>query len=279
VRDGYRIERLGLGRDPLPIAGLAVALVVRGELWARFAPGDAFRLAAGDLLVAGPRDGGALAGRRTRADLLVFRAQGEWLARALALAGCAPDPAQLRAAALRAGTHPARRAAVVLRELAETAGGHDPGEPLARAARVLELLAVAFAALPDAAPAAVRRASVRASALVAALERLAEGPLQALTLSRFAAELSYSERQVSRLVRERLGKSFGAHVAALRITRAQRLLAQSELPVIEVAAESGFGSLAHFNQRFRARTGRTPSAFRAAARGQRDPGPRAPGPA
>jgi AraC family transcriptional activator FtrA len=64
----------------------------------------------------------------------------------------------------------------------------------------------------------------------------------------------------------RLGSSFGDQVAALRISRAQMLLAESDLPVIEVAAEAGYGSLGHFNQRFRARTGRTPSAFRAAIR-------------
>ena len=51
-------------------------------------------------------------------------------------------------------------------------------------------------------------------------------------------------------MRERLGCSFGAHVAELRVARAQLLLAESDLPVIEVAAEAGFGSLGHFNQRF-----------------------------
>jgi AraC-like DNA-binding protein len=141
------------------------------------------------------------------------------------------------------------------------------GAPLARACLALELLAIGLSAPSEPLASAGRRASPRGARLEAALERLGDGPLEHLTLSRFAAELGFSERQASRLVRERLGCSFGDRVAALRIARARRLLAESDLPVIEVAAEAGFGSLGHFNQRFRASTGSTPSSFRAALRG------------
>jgi AraC-like DNA-binding protein len=264
MREGFRIERIELAGDARPIAGFALACVERGELRARLSGGDAVALAAGDLLVVGPREGGALATRRGRVEVLLFRAQGEWLAQALALAGLEPEPGQLRAATLRAGTDPARRAAQALRELAPPP---DPAQTaLGRACRALELLAIGLSARPEPLAPPARRPSTRGTALEAALKKLADGSLEDLTLSRFAAELGFSERQVSRLVRDRLGRSFGAHVAALRLARAQTLLAESDLPVIEVAAEAGFGSLGHFNQRFRASTGRTPSAFRAAIR-------------
>ena len=168
----------------------------------------------------GPREGGALATRRGRVEILLFRAQGEWLAQALALAGFEPEPGQPRAATLRAGTEPARRAAQGLRELASSASGSRQ-DPLARACRALELLAIGLSAQPEPLAPAARRPSPRGVALDAALERLGEGPLEHLSLSRFAAALGFSERQASRLVRERLGCSFGAHVAALRLARAQ----------------------------------------------------------
>jgi len=266
MREGFRIEHLELISDPHPIVGFALALVVRGELRARLAAGESAGLVAGDVLVVGPREGGALTTRRGRAEILLFRAQGEWLAGALALAGFELEPAQPRATTLRAGTPAARRTALGLRELASSSSGNAAEARLARAARALELLAIGLAARPEPFAPASRRSSARGVALGAALERLGEGSLEQLSLARFAAGLGFSERQVSRLVRERLGCSFGAHVAALRLARAQLLLAESDLPVIEVAAEAGFGSLGHFNQRFRASTGRTPSAFRAAIR-------------
>jgi AraC-like DNA-binding protein len=197
--------------------------------------------------------------------VLSFRAQGEWLARALSLAGFAPASAPPRAATLRAGSESARRAARLLRDLA-TPDALAADTPLVRAARALELAGIALEVpLQPQAPAA-RRRSPRGAALDAALERLGEERLEDVTLARFAAELGFSERQASRLVRDRLGRSFNDHVTALRLARARRLLVESDLPVIEVAAEAGFGSLAHFNQVFRLRTGWTPSAFRASAR-------------
>ena len=270
MREGFRIERVELASDPYSVSGFALAWVACGELRTRLAAGESTRLAAGDVLVVGPREGGVLAKRRGRGEILLFRAQTEWLASALAIAGFGLDAAQPRAATLRAGTPAARRAELGLRELSADPGANRTGDLLARAARALELLAIGFAARREEFAPAARRSSPRSAAFDAALERLAEGPLENLSLSRFSAGLGFSERQVSRLVRERLGCSFGAHVAALRLERAQLLLAESDLPVIEVAAEAGFGSLGHFNQRFRRNTGRTPSEFRAAVRARLD---------
>jgi AraC-like DNA-binding protein len=269
MREGFRIEPLELDGHPQPIAGFALAWVARGELRARLAGSDSIPLAAGDVLVVGACEGGALDARRGRAELLLFRTHGNWLAQALALAGFEPEPAPLRAAVLRAGRDPARRVAQRLRELAQPSDPRAAEAPPARACRALELVALGLSARPEPSAPSARRTSARGVAFEAALERLAEGSLEDLNLSGFAAALGFSERQVSRLVRERLGCSFGAHVAALRLARAQLLLAESDLPVIEVAAEAGFGSLGHFNQRFRASTGSTPSGFRAAVRARR----------
>ena len=252
---------------PIPSSASPSRWVARGELRARLASGESVGLAAGDVLVVGPREGGALATRRGRAEILLFRAQGEWLARALALAGFEPEPAQPRAATLRAGTEPgaARRAVPArARQLREPrrsrsrAGARLPG---ARAAGDRPLGA-ARTARAGGAPAerARRRARRRAGKARRGAARAAEslavrGGARILRAAGLAARARAARLQLRRSRRRRCG-----------IARAQLLLAESDLPVIEVAAEAGFGSLGHFNQRFRASTGRTPSAFRAAIR-------------
>ena len=264
---GFQLERLSFGPDALTCQGLALVLVERGDVRSYLAPGEPGRLADGDVLVLGPREAAGLSARRSGAQGIVFRAQGEWLARALALAGLALESAPLRAATLRAGTQAARRAALCLRELAAPASEPLSEAPLTPTARALELLGIALAAGSQAQAEAPRqRRSAARLALAEALEALAREPSDGLTLSRLAARLALSERQASRLVRERLGSSLGDHVTELRVARAKRLLLESDLAVIDVAAEAGFGSLGHFNQVFRSRIGSTPSAFRIAAR-------------
>jgi AraC-like DNA-binding protein len=51
----------------------------------------------------------------------------------------------------------------------------------------------------------------------------------------------------------------------LRIERARRLLAESDLPIAEVGAEVGYSNQSHFTKIFREATGMTPKAFRDAA--------------
>ncbi|HEY8153744.1 MAG TPA: AraC family transcriptional regulator [Myxococcota bacterium] len=263
---GFHVERIFPGPTAVRTDGFALVLLERGELRARCEPGGLASLAAGDLLALAPGATGAFFSRRAAADAIVFRAPGEWLARALALAGLEPGPAPARSAVLRAGTEAASRAAQRLRRLLGRAGGQAPEGLLSRAADALELLAIAASAgrAQEAGPSR-RRRSPRRDALAEALEKLGREPLHGLALSSFAGRLGLSERQASRLVRERLGISFGAHLTELRLSRARRLLAESDLPVIDVSEEAGFGSLGHFNHVFRVHTGETPSRFRARA--------------
>jgi transcriptional regulator GlxA family with amidase domain len=55
-------------------------------------------------------------------------------------------------------------------------------------------------------------------------------------------------------------------MAELRLARARRLLRDTDYSVVDVAGETGWRSLAHFNAVFRQRTGLTPSAYREQAR-------------
>ena len=54
--------------------------------------------------------------------------------------------------------------------------------------------------------------------------------------------------------------------AALRIERARKLLAETDLAITEVGARVGYSSQSHFTKIFREATGVTPHAFRAATK-------------
>lgn len=242
-------------------------LLERGELRTYLEPGEPTRLFDGDVLSIGPGESVRVLARQGGAQGIVFRAKGVWLTHALALAGLDLGSAPMRAATLRAGTRAARHAALCLRDLASSTRELAADVRLARTARALELFGIAISASPGESPDPPRQRRSPAHAVLAhELDTLARDPSCSLTLSRLARRLGLSERQTSRLVHERLGISLGGHLSALRIARAKSLLLESDLAVIDVAEEAGFGSLGHFNHVFRSHTGDTPSAFRRGAR-------------
>lgn len=58
------------------------------------------------------------------------------------------------------------------------------------------------------------------------------------------------------------GMSLGEYVSLMRISYAQALLLVDDGSILQVAMDSGFGSLSAFNKCFRKKTGMTPSEFR-----------------
>jgi AraC family transcriptional regulator len=52
------------------------------------------------------------------------------------------------------------------------------------------------------------------------------------------------------------------YITRQRIERAKRLLAETELPISEIALRTGFSSQSHFTTSFRRLAGVTPSSFR-----------------
>ena len=94
------------------------------------------------------------------------------------------------------------------------------------------------------------------------LKEMPESELSRLSLSGLARQLHCCERHASRLFKEEWGTSFPAYVSDLRLKLACRLLAQPSLKIIDVALESGHGSLAHFNYVFKKRFQMTPTEWR-----------------
>jgi AraC-like DNA-binding protein len=146
------------------------------------------------------------------------------------------------------------------------------------------LLTVRVEALRFGAPGAARRGAA-ADPLHARLQALIHDDRihldPALDFAGFVARMQAPERAVRKLVNHELGfDHFRAFLNHLRVAHACRLLADPARAgdkLIAIALDSGFASLPSFNRAFREETGRTPSAYRAAAQADaRDFTPRPP---
>jgi AraC family transcriptional regulator len=85
---------------------------------------------------------------------------------------------------------------------------------------------------------------------------------QDLTLRALAAASYLSPFHFARLFKKLTGSSPHNYLAGIRATRAQLLLADTELSVTEVGAQVGYLSASHFTKAFRLATGTTPREFR-----------------
>lgn len=82
------------------------------------------------------------------------------------------------------------------------------------------------------------------------------------SLSDLAEQLYLSTRQTQRVIRESFGVSFSEKLAEARCSKAEILLAESDLKIGEIAALLGFSSLEHFSRSFKKMTGLAPSTYR-----------------
>ena len=85
---------------------------------------------------------------------------------------------------------------------------------------------------------------------------------QDLSLKALAAASYLSPFHFSRLFKKLTGASPHNYLAGIRATRAQLLLAETDLSVTEIGARVGYLSSSHFTKAFRLATGATPREFR-----------------
>ena len=106
----------------------------------------------------------------------------------------------------------------------------------------------------------------RLALLLAALHDGIDRPLSQAAM---ASELGMSPPAFARWFRLRFGRTYGAHIAALRIGEACLRLDAEPATIADIAFTCGFGTLAAFNRHFRAITGMTPRAWRTRGGGRR----------
>ena len=87
---------------------------------------------------------------------------------------------------------------------------------------------------------------------------------QDLSLKALAAASYLSPFHFARLFKKLTGSSPHNYLAGIRATRAQLLLAETDLSVTEIGARVGYLSGSHFTKAFRIATGATPREFRKA---------------
>lgn len=85
---------------------------------------------------------------------------------------------------------------------------------------------------------------------------------QDLTLKELAAASYLSPFHFARLFKKLTGTSPHNYLAGIRATRAQLLLAETDLSVTQIGARVGYLSGSHFTKAFRLATGATPREFR-----------------
>lgn len=243
------------------IQGFAVASIVRGELTLQLDDGEGARLLEGDLLIIPEGAHLEARGRQAEAEVLLLRIPSLWMEASFSMAGACPAGLPKQVAIQRASTDLARRGVRLLRRISNEPEFSATRAPLRFVSTVLELVTLGVEAEPGVAKPIFSRRT-RTDQLLEALTSVQSEPLEDLSLPALAARLSVSERQVSRLFQENLGMSFRAWATKLRLERARKLLAQTDLPIIHVAGETGWSSLAHFNSVFRRHAGATPTRYR-----------------
>ena len=171
------------------------------------------------------------------------------------------DLARARGRALLAGGVLAQDPALVGR----LAAARRAPTPLAfeEAAHGLALAAVAAldGVAPQVPPSWRRADRDRAHAAAAYVEA---HHAQDVALADLAGHVGLSPFHFLRVFRQELGLTPHQHLVRTRLRHAVRLLADTDLPVTEVAYASGFGDLSHFLRAFRRAMGRPPGAFRRA---------------
>ena len=86
-----------------------------------------------------------------------------------------------------------------------------------------------------------------------------------LSLREIAEAAYVSEFHFARLFKKITGQTPHAYLALIRVAKARRLLAETDLAITEIGARVGYTSQSHFTKVFRDATGATPKAFRDAA--------------
>jgi AraC family transcriptional regulator, regulatory protein of adaptative response / DNA-3-methyladenine glycosylase II len=105
--------------------------------------------------------------------------------------------------------------------------------------------------------------NARADLAARAVRLIADGYADEHGISGLARRLAVTERHLRRLLLAELGTTPIALTRTTRLQTARRLLAETDMPVTEIAFASGFASIRQFNASFREAYGRPPTAVRA----------------
>jgi transcriptional regulator GlxA family with amidase domain len=105
--------------------------------------------------------------------------------------------------------------------------------------------------------------------LLRAKDRMDAASQEAWPVERLARVSSVSKAHFARSFKEAFGVPPHRYLLTRRIERAKALLRDMDLPILEIALQTGWNSLGTFGRTFRDITGESPSALRARERAER----------
>lgn len=165
--------------------------------------------------------------------------------------------------------HDGSDAHVRIREtLLKTQAVYERGEPMWNTAcygyilRMYAVLGQHYLLNPKTRPREMAH-SVDPEVITAAMEYINTHYREELSLDDVAEFAGFSRYYFSRSFRKQTGYTFKDYLCQKRVQVAMDLLIRSNSPMKDVAAESGFGSVATFNRVFREKKGCTPTQYRA----------------
>jgi DNA-binding response OmpR family regulator len=102
--------------------------------------------------------------------------------------------------------------------------------------------------------------------LNAARQYIGEHLVEPLTVNQIGRQVGLTGRRLLALFREELGQTVSGYISDERVRTGQRLLADTDMSISDVAFHVGYANAGNFATAFRERNGLSPQAYRAALR-------------
>ncbi|MBQ7975373.1 MAG: helix-turn-helix domain-containing protein [Clostridia bacterium] len=83
-----------------------------------------------------------------------------------------------------------------------------------------------------------------------------------LSISSIAEKLDISNSYLRKYFKDNMGVTLFAYIDEMRISYAKRLLFETDMPIKDIAKASGYNDINNFNRKFKAKTGKTPTAYK-----------------
>ena len=123
-----------------------------------------------------------------------------------------------------------------------------------------------FTKLPERADFAEAQKLVSTLSISMIMDYIEDHYAEEITLSDMSEALHYSSRQCQRILQSNLGVSFLQLLTDIRTSNAKQMLRETDLPPGTIAVRCGFGTSQKMSTVFHARTGLSPTAYRAKKR-------------
>ena len=262
------------GEEERRCAGFEISAVREGSGILRM-ESEVHGFSKGDLLVVAPGRAFSVISRDTRGvGLLTLHCPVSMAARALEEGGSGGVPDEISpleslrrvGPVIRGEARAAALGAALIHQLDALKEGRGRSGALRVRSRLLDLLGLLLdhAAHQDSRrPGETSPRSGRRELIAGLIEAMRRADVSDLTVEEAAKGLNVSVRHFRRLFREQTGRSFHDFLTELRVEHAKQILLRSDQKIIEVAWETGYGSLSQFNLVFKLKTGWTPGQYRA----------------